>query len=226
MTKRSSVLYKNKGRSRVSAKDAADALLRDYIMKADDQGDNTNSVLRDNFNSSRNYIHLPSSPLAEAEKMGSAVAGVATAGNFAGGTASMDRFEQLHQKFEGDSTDQNSGQLMKTLSDNVDGINGGLSGGLNALTNTTLCSDAQTATEGTTTISTLPSHTSCSSRRKHKKNKKQKGEPLADYIVLACTELPLIMNEDDKKTLEAMGICILDPNYILAESLLRFGGYV
>ena len=47
-----------------------------------------------------------------------------------------------------------------------------------------------------------------------------------DYIVLACTELPLLLSEEGREKLETCGIVTIDPNFVLAEEMLRYGGYL
>jgi aspartate/glutamate racemase len=52
------------------------------------------------------------------------------------------------------------------------------------------------------------------------------GEKKADYVVLGCTELPLLMTPERQKDLESKNILVLDPNQVLAEALLSYGGYL
>ena len=47
-----------------------------------------------------------------------------------------------------------------------------------------------------------------------------------DYIVLACTELPLLLSQKERNKLESLGIITIDPNFVLAEEMLRVGGYL
>jgi hypothetical protein len=47
-----------------------------------------------------------------------------------------------------------------------------------------------------------------------------------DYVILSCTELPLLLAAEDRATLEALGLCVIDPNYMLAKALLAFGRYI
>ena len=47
-----------------------------------------------------------------------------------------------------------------------------------------------------------------------------------DYIVLACTELPLLLSQKERNNLESLGIITIDPNFVLAEEMLRVGGYL
>lgn len=48
----------------------------------------------------------------------------------------------------------------------------------------------------------------------------------AYYIVLGCTELPLLMSIEKRRILEVLGVILIDPNRVLAEEMLRFGGYL
>jgi hypothetical protein len=49
---------------------------------------------------------------------------------------------------------------------------------------------------------------------------------IADYVVLACTELPLMLTNEHQKKLESLGMVVIDPNAALAEELLRSADYI
>lgn len=51
------------------------------------------------------------------------------------------------------------------------------------------------------------------------------GGVCADYIVLGCTELPLLLADDKRMELENLGVNVIDPNAVLAKTLLQFGNY-
>ena len=46
------------------------------------------------------------------------------------------------------------------------------------------------------------------------------GHRATDYLVLACTELPLLLKEENKSYLEGLGVIVIDPNIVLANKML------